>query len=279
MNPNPCAPLAEHALAVRAERIDTDNWIDDFEAASPHVDAALGLGATRQGELAMVRSRIPFSHFNMVLTLGCPAAADRATFGTIDRFYADGGAGRHWVLFTDHSRPRDLERHLLARGYAPGGAWERVVCQTVPADRWASQAQGCEFVTAANQAEWSGCLLGCYGMPPLTADWLHALVGRRGWMHAIRRDGAVVMASSFYQGGDGWAGLGIDAPVPGVMAPCLEDDQRVTATLLAAAAAQGAQAFVGDIELPSSARDGEAYQRWAELGFSPVYLRKLYVKR
>lgn len=279
----PLTLLADHALAMRAERIDADNWIDDFAAAPPHVAAVLGLTATRQGELAMVRSGIPFSHFNMVLTLGCPAAANREAFDAIDRFYAEGGGGRHWVLVNDHSRPHDLAHRLLARGYEPDGVWERVVCQSVPADRWASQAQGCELVTPANQADWSGFILRCYGMPPLIADWLHALVGRRGWTHAVRReggraDGRVVMARSLYRDGEGWAWLGIDAPVPGVMAPCFDDDQRVTATLLADAAARGAQGFVSDIELPSPARDSEAYQRWGELGFAPVYLRKLYVK-
>ena len=44
------------------------------------------------------------------------------------------------------------------------------------------------------------------------------------------------------------------------------------------AAVRGARAFVSDIELPSPARDSEAYQRWGELGFSPVYRRELYTK-
>jgi hypothetical protein len=131
--------------------------------------------------------------------------------------------------------------------------------------------------------EWSGFLLECYRMPPLIGDWLKALVGRRGWTHAIKReggraDGKVVMARSLYQDGEGWAWLGIDAPVPGVMAPCYEDDQKVVATLLADAAERGACAFVSDIEVPSATQDSEAYRRWGELGFSAVYRRELYVK-
>lgn len=276
-------PLSDDALAIRAERVDAENWIDDFAAAPAHVADALGLSATRQGDLLMVRSRIPFSHFNMVLTLGCPAVVDPAALDAIERFYAEGGGGRHWVLVNDHSQPRDLARRLLERGYEPDGAWDRVICQQVPVDRWATHAHGCELVTASSQSEWSGFLLGCYGMPALIGDWLHALVGRRGWTHAIRREGGnaggkVVMARSLYLDGDGWAWLGIDAPVPGVMAPCFEDDQKVVATLLADAAAQGARAFVSDIEAPSPTRDSEAYTRWGELGFSSVYRRELYAK-
>ncbi len=280
------AALTGHALAVRAERIDTDNWFDDFAAAPAQVAAALGLAARREGALAMVRSRIPFSHFNMVLTLGCPAAADAAAFETIERFYAEGGAGRHWVLVNEHCRPADLAQQLLARGYQPDGAWERVVLQDAPAEQraqWTAHAQGCDLVTPASAAAWSGFLLGCYGMPPPIGEWLQALVGRRGWTHAIRREGGraggkVVMARSLYQDGEGWAWLGIDAPVPGVMAPCFEDDQKVTAALLADAATRGARAFVSDIEVPSPTRDREAYRRWGELGFRAVYRRALYVK-
>lgn len=86
------------------------------------------------------------------------------------------------------------------------------------------------------------------------------------------------MARSLYQDAEGWAWLGIDAPVPGVMAPCFEDDQKVTATLLADAAARGARAFVSDIEVPSPSRDSEAYKRWDEPGFASVYRRDLYAK-
>lgn len=283
MNVSSAEPLSQRALAIRAEGIDSGNWFDDFAAAPAHVAAALGLSATRLGDLAMVRSRIPFSHFNMVLTLGCPAAVDDEAFTAIDRFYVEGGGGRHWVLVNRYSQPDDLALQLLARGYARDGAWERVVLQGVPADRWASHAQGCELVTPDNAADWSGFVLDCYRMPPLIGDWLRALVGRRGWIHAIRREGGravgqVVMARSLYHDDDGWAWLGIDAPVPGVMAACFEDDQKVVATLLAEAAAHGARAFVSDIEVPSPTRDSEAYRRWGELGFAPVYLRELYAK-
>jgi hypothetical protein len=277
-------PLSGYALAVRAERIDADNWINNFAQAPPQVAEALGLAARRQSELAMVRSKIPFSHFNMVMTLGCPAAVDNRAFDAIERFYDEGGVQRHWILVHDYSQPTDLAEQLIARGYEPDAAWERVVLQGLPGDRWAAYAQGCEIVTSSSAKEWSQFVLDCYQMPPLIGEWLKALVGAPGWTHAIRRedgrpDGKVVMARSLYQDNAGWAWLGIDAPVPGVMAPCFEDDQRVTATLLAHAAARGARAFVSDIEAPSPSRDSEAYRRWGQLEFAAVYLRKLYSKR
>jgi hypothetical protein len=290
--------LSARALAVRAEAIDTLNWLDDFAAAPAPVREGLGLAshgfaagpATAKGALAgttdglvMVRSQIPFSHFNMVLNLGCPAAADDAAFATIQRFYGDAGIARHWVLVNDYSEPADLDAGLRARGYAGDGAWERVVLQGARPDLWHAHAAGCESVTPENSADWSDFILKCYGMPPPIAHWLHALVGRRGWFHALRRaSGAkgapVVMVRSLFMDDDGWAWLGIDAPVPGLMAPCYEDDQKVTAHLLIEAARAGAHSFVSDIELPAPARDSEAYRRWGQLGFEPAYLRRLFKK-
>lgn len=276
--------LEGRALAVRAERLDAEQWFDDFAAAPAGIAAALGLASRWHGELAMVRSRVPFSHFNMVLTLGCPASADAAAFDAIDRFYAEGGVPHHWVLVHDHSEPSDLDHRLRARGYHEDGAWERVVMQGAAPDRWAAHVDGCELVTAATAAEWSEFVRSRYQMPPAIGDWLTALVGRRGWAHAIRRQagragGPVVMARSLYQDDAGWAWLGIDAPVPGVMAPCFADDQHVTAALLVHAASLGAHAFVSDIEVPCDTRDTEAYRRWGDLGFSAVYRRRLFVRR
>ena len=283
MNNSEIATLSGYALAVRAERIDADNWIDDFNQAPLHVAKALGLVAIRQSELAMVRSHVPFSLFNMVMRLGCPAVSDDRVLDAIERFYAEGGVERHWILVNDYSQPHDLVQQLVGRGYEPNGAWERVVLQGVPGDRWSEYAQGCEIVTPGSAEDWSRFLVDCYQMPPLIGEWLKALVGSRGWTHAIRREGGnpagrVIMARSLYQDSEGWAWLGIDAPVPGIMAPCFEDDQKIVATLLAHAAARGACAFVSDIEVPSPTRDSEAYRRWGQLGFAPVYLRKLYAK-
>lgn len=281
MNNMETATLSGYTLAVRAERIDSDNWIDEFTHAPEHIARAFGLTTKRHGELAMVRSGIPFNHFNMVMTLGCPAKSDEQAFDAIEHFYAEGGNDQHWIVVNEFSQPNNLERQLEARGYELDGAWERVVMQGVPTDRWAQYAVGCEIVTQSTAEEWSGFIVDCYRMPALIGDWLKALVGKPGWTHAIRRErgqleGKVVMARSIYQDGDGWAWLGIDAPVPGVMAQCFEEDQKIVATLIAHASIHGARAFVSDIEVPSPTRDSEAYVRWGQLGFEAVYLRKLY---
>ncbi|KEF42450.1 MAG: hypothetical protein ER33_06235 [Cyanobium sp. CACIAM 14] len=255
--------------------------MDDFEQASPHVAQALGLFASRQGELAMVRSTIPFSHFTMVMTLGCPAPVDNQIVDAVDTFYDEGGVERHWILVNDDSQPNNLFEQLIERRYEPDGAWERLVLQGVPDDRWAEHVQGCEIVTSLSADEWSQSVVEGDRMPALIGEWLKALIRSSGCAHAFRRDdgcpdGKIVMARSPHQDCAGWARLAVDAPIPGVMAPWFEDDQKVAATLLADAASRGARAFVSDIEAPSFSRDSEACRRWCQLGFAAIYLHKLY---
>lgn len=269
--------LTGRELATRAEWIDTMAWLDQHRAAPPEVTAGLDLAHRRDGDLAMVRSAVPFSHFNMVLTLGCPAAADDGAWAAVEELY--GGAG-HWLVANDHSLPADLPSTLAERGYAPVEVWDRIVCQEPSGERWAPLAGGAEVVTADTAGEWIGFVLGCYGMPPIIGRWLEALVDRPGWVHAVlRRDGRpggeIVMARSAFVH-DGWCWLGIDAPVPGVMAPCFDDDQQVSAALLLAAAELGAHSFVTDIEAPSDDRTGPAYDRWSQLGFEPAYRRTVH---
>lgn len=268
-------------LAVRAERVDTLSWMDQHQAAPADVQRALGLAARWHGDLAMVRSVIPFSHFNMVLTLGCPAPVDDAAFAAIDAFYGPGA--RHWILVNDHSRPADLAERLLERGYRADGAWDRVVLRLPQPERWQAHGLDCEVVDEKNANAWIAFLLGSYGMPPPIGDWLRALVGRPGWHHVLRRDGGqpdapVVMVRSAFVDAGGWAWLGIDAPVPGVMAPCFADDQHVVAALLRAVSAAGAHSYVSDIEAVSASRAGPGYAAWAELGFDVAYQRRLYTR-
>jgi hypothetical protein len=276
----PATAMTPRELAIQAEATDTKAWFDQYAAAPQAVASGLDLHAQRQGDLAMVKSHIPFSHFNIVLTLGCPAAVDDAAFATIDRYYA---GRRHWVLVNDHSEPADLRAQLVERRYEAAGAWDRVVLGSLPTDPVLREARGCEIVDRTNADEWVAFIRHCYGMPPPIGQWLHALVGRRGWIHALRREqsrpGApVVMVRSAFVADDGWCWLGIDAPVPGVMAPCFADDRPVIATLLAAAARQGAQAFVSDVEAVSPDRSGPAYANWRDYGFGCVYRRELFAR-
>ncbi len=263
-------------LAERAELVDTRNWLDQHEAAPPEVREAFALRHQDVDGLAMVASAIPFSHFNMVLTLGCPAAADERAWATIEQFY---GGREHWIVTNDHS-DSTLPAELARRGYQPVDTWDRIVLVDHHPARWAAQAADAELVHSGNAEAWADFVVGCYHMPPLIGSWLRALVGRPGWVHAIRRDPhrpgrPVVMARSAYCDGD-WAWLGIDAPIPGVMAPCYDDDQIVTAALLAELTSRGVRHVTTDIEHTNHQRRGPAYDGWFDLGFRVAYRRTVH---
>ena len=282
LDAKPDVALTARDVAVLAESIDTRNWLDQHAAAPEAVRKGLMLDHRYADGLAMVSSAIPFSHFNMVLTLGCPAVASPEALELIDRFYAASPAGRHWILVNDHSEPQELGAQLTQRGYVENDGWDRVVLRGPREVIWRPHASGCEIVGDRNAEDWVNFLLKCYGMPQPVGEWLRALIGRAGWIHALRREngrpeGPVVMVRSLFHAG-GWAWLGIDAPIPGVMAPCFDDDRAVVSALLCEAAGLGAHSFVSDIEVASPTRSGPQYRYWNELGFEAVYLRRVFAK-
>jgi hypothetical protein len=263
-------------LAERAELVDARSWLDQHDAAPPEVREAFGLRHQLVDGLAMVAGAIPFSHFNMVLTLGCPAPADDHAWTEVEQFY---GQREHWIVTNDHSDP-SLPAELARRGYQPIDTWDRIVLTDHHPARWAAGSSDAELVHTGNAQAWAGFVVACYGMPPLIGTWLRALVGRPGWVHAILCDGhrpgrPVVMARSAFIDGD-WAWLGIDAPIPGVMAPCYGHDQIVTAALLVELVRRGVRHITTDIEHTDPQRRGPAYDGWFDLGFRPAYRRTVH---
>lgn len=272
----------DRVVALQVERTDAVSWLDGFAAAPPGAAAALGLACHDESGLIMVRSHIPFSRFNRVMTLGCPAPVSKAAFARIERFYAAVG-GTHGVLLNDHSEPQDLAGQLLARGYRAADAWDRVMLRGVRPELWRTWASGCELVRPHNRHEWAAFVRGACGMPPAIGELLLALVGRPGWLHMVRRQGGraaapVVRARSLFRAADGWCWLGISASASSVMASSVDDDQRVTAALLMAVMEEGGHSFVSDIEPVDPQRAHPGPSAWAELGFAVGYQRRLFRK-
>jgi len=132
-----------------------------------------------------------------------------------------------------------------------------------------------ERVTPDNASEWADYISNIYGLP--TAPWLTALVGRVGWHHYIlRQDSEIAAARSMYLHPDGMAWLGIDAPVPGIMAPSYESDFQICRAVVEDGINLGAKYFIADIEAPSPEMATPAYFNFEKLGFRRLYLRNNY---
>jgi hypothetical protein len=282
------------SAAAAAEKAEGSNWIDDFAAAPPHAKEALGLAAAWNSldpAVAMVRSHVPFFHFNIASTIGIESdVASDAVLDSIRDFY--GPDKTHHVMVAeklqggDHeaTMPNRIHEQLSSRGYKRDQPLDRVILQDPSDDLeavWSALGKECELVSDEAKQEWSSFLTSYYKMPDIIGEWLQQLVGRPGWYHAIlKRDGKVVMARSLYCASPGgWGWLGIDAPVPGwsPSTDCFDDDLAVCARLLLASREDaGVANFVSDVEAPNDERSGPDYDKWRKLGFAVLYKRIVY---
>jgi hypothetical protein len=175
-----------------------------------------------------------------------------------------------------HCGPAEYEGWLRDRGLEPFDAQERVIRDARPLDPASSGPGTREFlverVSRETADEWSEFIQRVYRLD--TGPWLPEFIGRRGWhQYVAREDGELVAARGMYIGSDGMAWLGMDGPVPGVMTDDYEPDAALLARMVEDGLANGARAFLSDIEAPSRAMDTPAYETFARLGFRRPYIR------
>jgi hypothetical protein len=271
------APLSAEFAAV-LERAEENAWLDLYAAAPADFAALFGLRLERRGEVvATICPGIPFIHFNAVTNLGMWAEASPAEIDELLALYREAGVKRPWFYHNPYCRPEALPRWYEAAGLRRQSGWERIFRDgsRVPERSPLSAGLAIERVSEGTAAEWAGFIDRQYRMP--TSPWLLALVGRPGWSHyALRKAGEIAVVRSMFMGGDGMVWLGIDAPVPGVMAPSFDLDALLCEAMSADGVAAGARGFVADIEAPQESGDGPAYRNFARLGFRKAYFRAHY---
>jgi hypothetical protein len=272
------SPALDATLMAAIERAEVGAWIDMYRAAPADYMEAFKPEILDLDGLVLTRcAAIPFVHFNNVLNLGIERPATGDQLDAIGRWYAEAGIDRYTILHNPSASPAELPGMLEARGFTARGAWERIYRPASAPPIPAADAHGTvELVDGDTAGEWAAFLVSVYGMP--VGPWLLSFAVRVGWTHAmLRREGRVVAVRSMFTNPDGWAWLGVEAPVPGLMGPTYADDLALDAALVRHGLGNGATDFVADIEAPSPDRDTPAYANWAGLGFGCVYARKQYV--
>ncbi|MCE7985281.1 MAG: hypothetical protein DYG89_29255 [Caldilinea sp. CFX5] len=267
------------AFAAQLELCEVNAWRDMYAAMPADFAHQFGLEIRQVQQVTLTRCRqIPFVHFNCVKNLGMNTPANEALVDELIAIYRAADVQSFTFYHIPHCQPPALREWFEERGFHAQGGWDRIYRNNVDLDQARVQPNEdfvVEKVTKATGAEWAGYIDTIYGLP--TTPWLLALVGRPGWHHYLLRKGAEIVAvRTMYLHTDGMAWLGIDAPVPGLMAPSYELDLQLCRAIVLEGIALGARYFVGDIEAPTPQMDTPAYHNFAALGFQRPYFRSHY---
>jgi hypothetical protein len=249
-----------------------------YEAAPTDFIRQFQLEMIHVEQIVLTRcNTIPFIHFNCVMNFGIAQPATETLLDQLLTIYHEAGV-RHFALYhIPQAQPSVIPEWFRARKLQQRGGWDRIYRDgRAVTEQMIKPQQGVvvEKVTQTTAAEWAGYIDGCYGLP--TTPWLASLVERPGWHHyLLRRDTEIVAVRTMYITAD-MAWFGIDAPVPGVMAPSYDLDVQLCHTMVKDGLDLGVRLFVADIEAPDAAMTTPAYQHFARLGFKRPYFRSHY---
>lgn len=266
-------------FAAQLELAEVAAWLDLYVALPTEFAQRFELELIHVGGVVLTRCpTIPFVHFNCALNLGLPLPASETDVDAVIKAYRQANVREFAFFHTPHCQPAQLAEWFTARGLRIRGGWDRIYRNNTPLKFLDSQVPALtqvEQVTRDTAHEWATFIDDQYGLP--TKPWLLALVGRPGWRHyVLRQNGAIVAVRSVYIHPEGAAWLGIEAPVPGVMAPSYDLDVHLCHAIVKDGLASGVRYFVADIEAPTSAMDTPAYHHFGALGFRRAYFRSHY---
>jgi GNAT superfamily N-acetyltransferase len=199
-------------LAHRHDAVEAAAYRDMIAAAPAPLARELGLEARDvRGATLLVAPGLPTPIFNRVIGLGLSAAPAERDLAAIAEVYRAAGVPSWWIHATPGPHFAGLCALLESNGYALPGrrAWACMWRGPNPPPQVASAAR-IQHARAADAAAIGEVLGGAFGMPPVAAPWLAAMVGREGWIAAVAHlDGRVVGAGMLHrQGNVGWLGVG-----------------------------------------------------------------------
>jgi hypothetical protein len=266
-------------LAAQLELAESNAWIDMYTAAPSDYAQQYQLQVKQIDAVTILLCKtIPFRHFNCVMGLGLLTPATEQLVDEILSIFRQEKIEAFQIHTIPPCQPSQLNQWLQSRSLSVLSSWDRIYRGREPLSP--NQLPDIndaivERVTPATASAWAEYISDIYQLP--TKSWLMALVERSGWQHYILRQGAeIVAARSMYLDDRNIAWWGIDAPVPGIMAPSYDLDFQICQVMVADGLRWGAKYFITDIEAPSSNMDTPAYHNFGLLGFQRLYLRSNY---
>jgi hypothetical protein len=266
-------------FAAQIESSEVNAWLDMYAAAPSDFARQFQLEIIRVQNIVLTRCRtIPFIHFNCVMNLGMTELASEHQIDEALAIYRDADVRDFAFFHIPHCQPAMLPEWFKARNLHVRGGWERIYRHNSALANIVIHPQDnsrVEKVTEATAPEWAAYIDAIYGLP--TTPWLLSLVERPGWHHyLLRQEAQIVAVRSMYVHHDSMAWLGIDAPVPGIMAPSYDPDIHICQAIVKDGIDLGVRYFVADIEAPTSEMNTPAYHHFEALGFKRPYFRSHY---
>jgi hypothetical protein len=273
------AETVSPAFAAQIESCDVNAWADMYAATPADFVRQFQLEIIRVQNIVLTRCKmIPFIHFNCVMNLGMTEPATEDIVDTVLTLYRQAGVRNFALYHNPHCQPATLPEWFKSRGLHLRGGWERIYRDSRALTSVIIEPPSgsrVEKVTPATASAWAAFIDGMYGLP--TTPWLLSLVERPGWHHyLLRQDERIVAVRTMHVDGAGMGWLGIDAPVPGIMAPSYDLDTQLCQAIVQDGIGLGVKHFVADIEAPTAEMKTPAYAYFEALGFRRPYFRSHY---
>src|SRR5262245_26154540 len=203
--------ISAREAATVTDQVEAAAYADLFEAAPAAVKAALGPSVARiAGMTLLIVPGAPVTIFNRVMGLGLERPARESDVGAVITAYREAGVRTFWVHWNPFAQPAQFPEKLKALGFKEPSrrAWAKVLRGTeppprIPTDLTIEPAQS-HNVDAAMAA-----VAQSFGMPPVLAQWLSALHGRRRWqVYVVADQGRPVGGGCLFIDGDrAWLGV------------------------------------------------------------------------
>ena len=194
---------------ARIEAIERNALADMCAAAPRDLAQPYGIAARRLDDgLLMINRGLDNLVFNRIIGLG---VTEPVRPQVLDEGLAEFKAAgiRNWAVQVAPSS-RDLAEMLVERGWAARPrAWAKFSYPPVPLGSFPTTLAIRE-IGGDDGPAFGATVAGAFGLPPETADWIAALVGRPHWRAFAAFDGPLLVGGGmvFIEGGASWLGLG-----------------------------------------------------------------------
>ena len=198
--------------AIIADQVEADAYADLFDAAPASVKAATGLRIERlAGMTLLIAPRLPATIFNRGIGLGMEQTGEESDVEAVVDAYRQAGVRPWWLHWNPFAQPAQFPDRLRAMGFTEPArrAWAKVLRGSEPPPQIATDLRIAPARDEQIDAVMSS-VAQAFGMPPVMAQWLAALQGRRRWnVYSVSdQDRPVGGACLFIDGNRAWLGVG-----------------------------------------------------------------------